>query len=724
MKSPFTTTFRSLNQAQALPQPLHNRLFQPQALPSKKLDFKKPRFGVKLNENQRLIADRYQLGELIGRGGMADVYEGVDTRLGRVVAIKLLKLDLANDPTFESRFRQEAQSSARMAHPTIVRVYDTGEDVNTDNFGNEQRRPFIVMEFVRGAVLRDLMHQRRLTIEESIEYAEGVLTALEISHRAGIVHRDIKSANIMVTDAGQVKVMDFGIARVVSSNTATQAHTSGIVGTAQYFSPEQARGEIVDFRSDLYSTGVLLYEMLAGQPPFKGETAVSVAYQHVSEAVIAPSEHNVLISAELDHVVLRALAKNKDDRFQSAEEFREHLLAAVGVALDVKQSVAEVPLQIIEPDPLSDFDALLRGEATPNIPAPKAVETSATVTSLGDIPLVPVTEAAAKEAADVDAVASKLEELAVLDEPPVIKIPPMNTRLKDSATLLSKTSDLSKNSEVAATTVIENPFSDLGVQFSTEAAHGEVTKRGREKSLAAPSAKAIWTITTALLVVIVGLGAWFTFNGGMNLNFAPPSLGVKVADVVGKTYDEGFTTLTAQKLAVHEVFTSSDTIEVGTIISTDPPAGTLMGTKTVVEVTVSSGRSQVKLPKLEGLKDSDAIKALEAAGLSVGTVTMSTSATVKAGHVISSDPAAGTLLASQTAVNLTVSNGKINVPDVRGLTTDAAQKKVSAPEVGMSFKIDTAQPCSGTLGFTVIDQSPLPGLNPQGTPITLFVECQ
>ena len=671
-----------------------------------------------MNENQRLIADRYQLGELIGRGGMADVYEGVDTRLGRVVAIKLLKLDLANDPTFESRFRQEAQSSARMAHPTIVRVYDTGEDVNTDNFGNEQRRPFIVMEFVRGAVLRDLMHQRRLTIEESIEYAEGVLTALEISHRAGIVHRDIKSANIMITESGQVKVMDFGIARVVSSNTATQAHTSGIVGTAQYFSPEQARGEIVDFRSDLYSTGVLLYEMLAGQPPFKGETAVSVAYQHVSEAVVAPSEHNALISAELDHVVLRALAKNKDDRFQSAEEFREHLLAAAGVARDVKQSVAEVPLQIIEPDPLSDFDALLRGEATPNIPVAKPVETSATVSSLGDIPQVPVAEAAAKEAA---------EEFEVLDEPPVIKIPPMTTRLKDSATLLAKTPELSKtpeSSKAAPTTVIENPFADLGVQFPTEAAHGEITKRGREKSLAAPSAKAIWTVATALLVVIVGLGAWFTLNGGMNLNIAPPSLGVKVADVVGKTYDEGFTTLTAQKLAVHEVFASSDTVEVGTIISTDPPAGTLMGTKTVVEVTVSSGRAQVKLPKLEGLKDSDAIKALEAAGLSVGTVTMSTSATVKAGHVISSSPAAGTLLASQTAVNLTVSNGKINVPDVRGLTTDAAQKKVSAPEVGMSFKIDTAQPCSGTLGFTVIDQSPLPGLNPQGTPITLFVECQ
>jgi len=282
-----------------------------------------------LSEQERVLAGRYQVGELIGRGGMADVFEGVDLRLGRKVAIKLLKSDLASDETFESRFAKEAQASAKMAHPTIVRIYDAGEEVSTDSNGSQIKTPFIVMEYVNGKLLRDLMHEKKLTLKEAVDFAKGVLTALEISHKAGIIHRDIKASNIMVTAQGQVKVMDFGIARAISDSSETQAHTAGIVGTAQYFSPEQARGEAVDSRTDLYSMGVLLYEMLAGRPPFKGDTAVSVAYQHVSEQVLPPSEHNPEITPELDQVVLNALAKDREERFQTAEEFREHLMAAV-----------------------------------------------------------------------------------------------------------------------------------------------------------------------------------------------------------------------------------------------------------------------------------------------------------------------------------------------------------------------------------------------------------
>jgi serine/threonine-protein kinase len=260
---------------------------------------------------------------------MADVFEGVDLRLGRKVAIKLLKSDLASDETFESRFAKEAQASAKMAHPTIVRIYDAGEEISTDTNGNQIKTPFIIMEYVNGKLLRDLMHEKKLTLKEAVDFAKGVLTALEISHKAGIIHRDIKASNIMVTAQGQVKVMDFGIARAISESSDTQAHTAGIVGTAQYFSPEQARGEAVDSRTDLYSMGVLLYEMLAGRPPFKGDTAVSVAYQHVSEQVAPPSEHNPEIAPELDQVVLYALAKDREERFQTAEEFRDHLVAAV-----------------------------------------------------------------------------------------------------------------------------------------------------------------------------------------------------------------------------------------------------------------------------------------------------------------------------------------------------------------------------------------------------------
>jgi serine/threonine-protein kinase len=278
-----------------------------------------------VTEQVRLLAGRYQVGALLGRGGMAEVHAGIDARLGRRVAIKLLKPSLANDPAFRTRFRQEAQAAARMAHPTIVRVFDAGEETARDASGAELQVPFIIMEQVDGKLLKDLVAQGPLDPAEAVRITEGILTALEYSHRAGVVHRDIKPGNVMVTSAGQVKVMDFGIARAISDSSATIAQTSAILGTAQYFSPEQARGESVDARTDLYSTGVVLYELLTGQPPFRGDTAVAVAYQHVSEAPVAPNVINPAVSPALNAVVLHALAKDRFERFQSAAEFRQDL---------------------------------------------------------------------------------------------------------------------------------------------------------------------------------------------------------------------------------------------------------------------------------------------------------------------------------------------------------------------------------------------------------------
>ncbi|WP_353987079.1 Stk1 family PASTA domain-containing Ser/Thr kinase [Ruicaihuangia caeni] len=275
----------------------------------------------------RQLAGRYQVGDLIGRGGMAEVHIGTDTRLGRQVAIKLLKPELAEDPSFRVRFRREAQAAARMAHPTIVRVYDAGEETTTDDRGIERYVPFIVMEYVDGRLLRDIIADGPMHPDDAMRIIKGVLTALEYSHRAGVVHRDIKPGNIMVTPSGQVKVADFGIARAVTETSSTLAQTSAIVGTAQYFSPEQARGENVDARTDLYSAGVVLFEMLAGRPPFQGESAVAVAYQHVSETPKAPSLYNSSVSPALDSVVLHSLAKDRFDRFQSAAEFREDVEA-------------------------------------------------------------------------------------------------------------------------------------------------------------------------------------------------------------------------------------------------------------------------------------------------------------------------------------------------------------------------------------------------------------
>jgi eukaryotic-like serine/threonine-protein kinase len=283
----------------------------------------------------RMLGDRYEIGEVIGRGGMAEVHEGRDLRLGRRVAVKILRPDLAKDPTFQARFRREAQSAASLNHPNIVAVYDTGEDILTSPNGERVIVPYIVMEFVDGMTLRQLLASgRRLLPERALEITAGILAALDYAHRHGIVHRDIKPANAMLTRTGDVKVMDFGIARAMNDAGTTMTATSAVMGTAQYLSPEQARGEVVDARSDLYSTGVLLYELLTGRPPFTGDSPVSIAYQHVSEMPVPPSQVDPGVTPEVDSVVLQALAKRTDDRYQTAADFRA----------DVERAIAGAPV--------------------------------------------------------------------------------------------------------------------------------------------------------------------------------------------------------------------------------------------------------------------------------------------------------------------------------------------------------------------------------------------
>src|SRR5919112_677339 len=273
------------------------------------------------------VGGRYVLGELLGRGGMAEVRKGTDVRLGRVVAVKRLRTDLASDPTFQARFRREAQSSAALNHPAIVSVYDTGEETTGD--GSYVPQPYIVMEYVAGRTLRDILREgRKILPERALEITSGVLAALDYSHRAGIVHRDIKPANVMLTPTGEVKVMDFGIARAIADTSSTMTQTAAVIGTAAYLSPEQARGEHVDARSDIYSTGCLLYELVTGTPPFTGDSPVAVAYQHVREDPVPPSAYDESMPPQVDAVVLKAMAKNPVNRYQSADEMREDLLRA------------------------------------------------------------------------------------------------------------------------------------------------------------------------------------------------------------------------------------------------------------------------------------------------------------------------------------------------------------------------------------------------------------
>jgi eukaryotic-like serine/threonine-protein kinase len=273
----------------------------------------------------RLLGGRYELDGIVGRGGMAEVFRARDIRLDRIVAVKTLREDLARDATFQARFRREAQSAASLNHPSIVAVYDTGED----NDG-PSHVPYIVMEYVDGRTLRDLLRDdRRLLPERALEITDGVLRALDYSHRNGIVHRDIKPGNVMLTRTGEVKVMDFGIARAVSDAQATMTQTAQVIGTAQYLSPEQARGERVDARSDLYSTGCLLYELLTGRPPFLGDSPVAIAYQHVRENPVPPSQLDPEIPAWADSIVLRAMAKDPAQRYQSAADMRTDIQRAL-----------------------------------------------------------------------------------------------------------------------------------------------------------------------------------------------------------------------------------------------------------------------------------------------------------------------------------------------------------------------------------------------------------
>lgn len=295
--------------------------------------------------NERVLVGRYQVGELIGRGGMAEVHAGWDTRLGREVAVKVLRSDLARDPSFLQRFRREAQSAAGLNHPSIVAVYDSGEDVAVELGGASIAVPFIVMERVHGRTLRELLHEAGgpLPQKEACRVVAATLRALAYSHTNGLVHRDIKPANVMVTDDGKVKLTDFGIARAIADSAATMTNTSVVVGTAQYLSPEQAQGQTIDARADVYAAGCVLYELLTGRPPFTGDSPLAIAYQHVGQSPQPPSTYNGALPREVDAVVLHALAKSPADRYPAAGQFAADLEALVAGRAPSEAALATLP---------------------------------------------------------------------------------------------------------------------------------------------------------------------------------------------------------------------------------------------------------------------------------------------------------------------------------------------------------------------------------------------
>ena len=540
-----------------------------------------------MTEFPQVLAGRYEIRDLIGRGGMAEVHLGYDKRLSRIIAIKLLRSDIAGDPTFQARFRREAQSAAALNHPTIVAVYDSGEEEITTPNGSTRSVPYIVMEYVEGHTVRELLGDgEAVPIPEAVEITTGVLDALEYSHRAGIVHRDIKPGNIMLTSTGAVKVMDFGIARAIEDSAATVTQTHAVVGTAQYLSPEQARGEIVDARSDLYSTGCLLYELLTGQPPFTGDSAVAIAYQHVREIPKPPSSLAADVPESLDRVVLKALAKTRDDRYQDAAHMRTELLAAErGMAVsapatDTWQSTTAMP------------------SATAPSPAPPA--------------------------------------------------PPISTQ----------------------PSAPEQTAED---------------KRPRRRWW-------VWMLIIILLILagtLIGMALSGRFPGGKpSPTPSPTATAATVPDVSGMSEDDAKTAIEDLGLTfVKGDDVSSDTVDEGLAVSSDPGAGTSAVLGADVTVSFSSGSATVKVPDVTGMTQSEARKEIENANLAWGDVTAEDSPGTQAGRVIRSSPAADTSVSRGETVSVVVSSGRTTVPSVVGKTQDEAQEAIKA--AGLNYNTTT-----------------------------------
>ncbi len=543
----------------------------------------------------QLIGGRYEVGELLGRGGMAEVRKGTDVRLGRTVAVKRLRTDLASDATFQARFRREAQSAASLNHPAIVSVYDTGEEMSTD--GSNVAQPYIVMEYVAGRTLRDIIREgRKILPERALEITSGVLAALDYSHRAGIIHRDIKPGNVMLTPAGDVKVMDFGIARAVSDASSTMTQTAAVVGTAQYLSPEQARGENVDSRSDVYSTGCLLYELLTGRPPFVGDSPVSVAYQHVREHAPPPSSLDEDLTPELDAIVMKSLVKDVNDRYASAAAMKA----------DIDRYLAGKPVQA---------PAVAAVAATSFIPPDTPTQTQAVAAydeepehrRRGPIILLVLVLVALIVAALI--FGPKLFKSA----PEQSSVPTITGLTRDQAERTVRDGGL----EVG----------DVTTAASKEVAEGRVISQD-------PQAGAM---------VDPGSAVGFVVSTGK------PD--IPLSDVVGQNKDDAAAQLRGEGLRVVLTERNADEPK-DQVVEMQPPAGTSVTDGSKVTLFWSDGPEDV--PDVVGKTEAEATKLIQDAGFKVSRVTDS-SGPEKKGTVTQQSPTAGQSLDKGSTVTIVVS---------------------------------------------------------------------
>ncbi|HST96040.1 MAG TPA: Stk1 family PASTA domain-containing Ser/Thr kinase [Geodermatophilus sp.] len=624
----------------------------------------------------QVLGERYEIGGVLGRGGMAEVHRGRDLRLGREVAVKVLRSDLARDPSFQVRFRREAQAAASLNHPAIVAVYDTGEDRNSSG-----ATPYIVMEYVEGDTLRDVLRREGvLSPERAMNFAADICNALDFSHRNGIVHRDVKPGNVMVTPQGTVKVMDFGIARAVSDSAATMTSTAAVIGTAQYLSPEQARGESVDARSDVYSVGCLLYELVTGAPPFTGDSPVSVAYQHVREDPKLPSSVNPAIPPELDAILLKALSKNPANRYQSAADMRNDLLRALaGQRVEATPVMGDAEKTAIIGAPpggygdgeWDDEDDDARKRRRNRIIA----AVIAGVLILGGV----IAVALLVNAGDDQPAA----------EPTATQVPVPNVTGQDRATA-------TQNLEAAGLTVgtvtnqVTADASQIDTVLGTDPSSGTQVDPGSAVNLTVGVGP-----DTIEVPAVIGLDVDRAQNTLQNAGFdsveteeidslAPADQVVDVSPGEGQSVDPSTTVtlqvsdgdaevpdVTGQQQAAATQalrtagFTNVTSEQVesqqpqGTVVATDPSGGEQASADDLITLQVSSGPSEpetVTVPRVAGQSANAALDALEGLGFTDVRVVDSTGAEVDPAQAtaVSTSPPAGAEVSPDTRVTLTV----------------------------------------------------------------------
>jgi serine/threonine-protein kinase len=621
----------------------------------------------------QVVADRYRVVRKLGGGGMADVYLCEDLTLGRNVAIKVLLQRYLGDATFVERFRREAKAAAGLNQQNLVSIYDWGELEGTY---------YIVMEYVEGETLKDLIRRRgRLSGNEAVMVGLQLLAAVDFAHRGGIVHRDIKPQNVMIDRAGTAKVMDFGIARAGDSG---MTEAGSILGTAQYLAPEQAKGHQVDERSDLYSVGVVLYEMLTGTVPFKGESAVTVALKHVSEVPLEPAELVPGLPYSLNQIVLKAMAKDPADRYQSAAEFGRDLRAAREGG----------PVQA------AAFDA--GGERTRVMAAGAAAAETGTQTSVLDAAPPPRRKKSRWPLILVILLVCIIAATAVA----------LWWSMSGGKTAVPDVVGMSKTAAVAA---VEKAGFKAGVQeeFSDRVASGLVSRQAPTGGTKLRSG--------ALVDIWVSKGS----------RKAPP-----LPDFKGYTDAEVDTWLQDNGLVGDRRTGKSSAVADGQVYRQDPAPDTVLNLGDTVTYWVSTGRPQATVPDLSGLTQDEASSALTTAGLELGSVTPESSTTVPVGEVVRQDPAADQKVDKGSAVSIVVSSGSpsptasptptsspttagVSVPNVYGMQSAAAEQQLTGLGLSAAYR---QKPNTGQPSGTVVKMVPAAGtVVPAGSTVLLVI---